>query len=167
MSNNPDLLLAEHTDHLCPLPGALQDDQEVFNDQPSSVTSPGALAQLSPSHFGTREGRWQDASAVPALSFATDFEGMPSLHDLNAVFSLLEPLPEILTASLEGWQPPQLIVIGAEGSGKSALLERLLLLPIFPTDDGGCTRLPVLVRLRNAEQALAPQLEVCYPPPSA
>ena len=100
------------------------------------------------------------AAAVHERSFRTGLEGLSSIHELNAIFAHLDPLQDILAETLEGWRQPQLVVIGAESSGKSSLLERLVMMPIFPTAEGICTRLPIHVRLRNAAQAQAPRLEV-------
>lgn len=100
------------------------------------------------------------ADAVHKRSFVTSLEGLSSIHQLNAVFAHLDPLRDILAETLDGWRPPQLVVIGPESSGKSSLLERLVMMPIFPTAEGICTRLPIHVRLRNAAQAQAPRLEV-------
>jgi GTP-binding protein EngB required for normal cell division len=99
-------------------------------------------------------------AAVHKRSFVTGLEGLSSIHQLNAVFAHLDPLRDILAETLDGWRPPQLVVIGPESSGKSSLLERLVMMPIFPTAEGICTRLPIHVRLRNAAQAQAPRLEV-------
>ena len=100
------------------------------------------------------------ATAVHERSFVTGLEGLSSIHQLNAVFVHLDPLRDILAETLDGWRPPQLVVVGPESSGKSSLLERLVMMPIFPTAEGICTRLPIHVRLRNAAQAQAPRLEV-------
>jgi hypothetical protein len=64
-----------------------------------------------------------------------DFD-LPSIHELRAVFQHLDPLRDLLTATLEGWQPPQLVVIGQESSGKSSIMERLAMMPIFPRNEG-------------------------------
>ena len=107
-----------------------------------------------------QELKMKIAAAVHDRSFRTGLEGLSSIHELNSIFALLDPLRDILAQTLEGWQPPQLVVIGAESSGKSSLLERLVMMPIFPTAEGICTRLPIHVRLRNAAHAKAPRLEV-------
>jgi hypothetical protein len=52
------------------------------------------------------------------------------------------------------------VVIGQESSGKSTLLERLAMMPIFPRDRRLCTRLPIHVRLRNVDKCEAATLEV-------
>eukprot|EP01036_Dinobryon_divergens_P038251 gene38251-50183_t len=55
------------------------------------------------------------------------------------------------------WQPPQLVVIGGEGVGKSTLLERLTGYPVFPRSKGRSTRVPIRVQLRRGP-TLIPQL---------
>jgi hypothetical protein len=83
-----------------------------------------------------------------------------SIYDLRKIFAALDPLRGILEKSLDGWQPPQLVVIGEENSGKSSVLERIAMMPIFPRNHRLCTRLPVHVRLRNAEKFCPATLEV-------
>ena len=87
---------------------------------------------------------------------------VPSILSLRSVFAHLDPLRDILAASLEGWQPPQVVMIGQERSGKSSILERLAMMPLFPRGDGIVitTRLPIHLHLRNAETSLPPTLEV-------
>ncbi|KAJ1486862.1 hypothetical protein T484DRAFT_2291783 [Baffinella frigidus] len=85
---------------------------------------------------------------------------VPSILTLRSVFAHLDPLRDILAASLEGWQPPQVVMIGQESSGKSSILERLAMMPLFPRGDDITTRLPIHVHLRNAESSLPPTLEV-------
>ena len=46
----------------------------------------------------------------------------------------------------------QVIVFGAESTGKSTILERIAMLPIFPEGKDLCTRTAVDVRLRYANQ---------------
>jgi hypothetical protein len=46
-------------------------------------------------------------------------------------------------------QPPQIIVLGNEKSGKSTLLERLTMMPVFPKDEEICTRMAIQLRLRR------------------
>ena len=45
-------------------------------------------------------------------------------------------------------------------SGKSTLLERMTMLPIFPRGEGTCTRLPVHIELRNEAAPCLPKLVV-------
>ena len=100
------------------------------------------------------------AVAVHERSLVKVHKGIATIHMLNDVFAQLDPLREILVDTLEGWEPPQLVVIGEESCGKSSLLQRLVMMPIFPTAGETCTRLPIHVRLRNSAQATAPRLEV-------
>jgi histone H2A len=85
-----------------------------------------------------------------------------SIQYLNKMFQRLDSVRDILKTSLsqEHWQPPQLVVIGDENSGKSSVLERLVMMPIFPRNKRFCTRVPIHVQLRNSEVALPPTLEV-------
>ncbi|KAJ1481216.1 Dynamin family-domain-containing protein, partial [Baffinella frigidus] len=55
---------------------------------------------------------------------------------------------------------PQVVMIGQQSSGKSSILERLAMMPLFPRGEGTITRLPIHVHLRNAETSLPPTLEV-------
>jgi hypothetical protein len=49
------------------------------------------------------------------------------------MFALLDgSMRELLTAMLDGWQPPQVVVVGEESSGKSSVLERLMMTPLLP-----------------------------------
>eukprot|EP01044_Picomonas_judraskeda_P011200 COSAG03_NODE_1504_length_3971_cov_7.241219_1_plen_768_part_00 len=82
-----------------------------------------------------------------------------SLNQLGAVFAHLDPMRDLLAKCLDGWEPPQLVVVGNENAGKSSVLERLCMMPIFPRDENLCTRCPIHVRLRRGP-AKAPQLEV-------
>mmetsp|Transcript_5089 Transcript_5089/g.14213 ORF Transcript_5089/g.14213 Transcript_5089/m.14213 type:complete len:299 (-) Transcript_5089:221-1117(-) len=85
---------------------------------------------------------------------------LQSLRDLREIFSRLDRLRDILATTLEGWQPPQLVVLGGESSGKSTLLARLTMMPLFPAHDQLCTRLPIHVRLRHCSVVRPPRLEV-------
>jgi hypothetical protein len=95
-----------------------------------------------------------------SLSLLSELRGISSIHELRLIFTQLDSLRDILAKTLEGWQPPQLVVIGQESSGKSTLLERLAMIPIFPKDDNICTRLPIHVRLRNSDASSPTTLEV-------
>lgn len=87
-------------------------------------------------------------------------EPVKSLAELGIIFSLLDGLRGLLAEVLDGWQPPQIVVVGEESSGKSSVLERLMMTPLLPRDENICTRLPIHVRLRRSDQALPPELEV-------
>jgi GTP-binding protein EngB required for normal cell division len=94
------------------------------------------------------------------LDLRTALQGISSIHQLRKAFALLDPLRDILEQTLDGWQPPQLVVIGQESSGKSTMMERLAMMPIFPQDRRLCTRLPIHVRLRNVDKFEPATLEV-------
>ena len=179
LPEDSDLLFTELADFICPISGGLMHDPVLADDGHSyeresiqhwfrscqdrrlRVTSPWTRAPMSTNLRDNADLRRRIAGAVHQRSFVTGLEGISSIHELNAVFAQLDPLRDILAETLQGWRPPQLVVIGAESSGKSSLLERLVMMPIFPTAEGICTRLPIHVRLRNAPQAQAPRLEVC------
>ena len=65
---------------------------------------------------------------------------------------------------MHGWTPPQLVTVGTEKSGKSTLLERLCMMPMFPHAEDICTRMQIQVRLRRkvspSNIVTLPRLEV-------
>ena len=69
-----------------------------------------------------------DARARPELGNSS------SMINLSSLFSALDDLQDVLVETLGSWEPPFLLVFGAESVGKSSLLQRLSLLPFFPTD---------------------------------
>ena len=92
---------------------------------------------------------------------AASAEAVKSIAELGRMFALLDGrLRGLLAATLDGWQPPQIVVVGEESSGKSSVLERLMMTPLLPRAESICTRLPIHVRLRRSDQALPPTLEV-------
>jgi hypothetical protein len=46
-------------------------------------------------------------------------------------------------------------VLGNEKSGKSTLLERLTMMPVFPKDEDICTRMAIQLRLRRGTPTLS------------
>ena len=86
-----------------------------------------------------RESRESLASASAAVS--TEQSTNPPAKDLSEpgnIFSLLDGLRGLLAETLDGWQPPQLVVVGRESSGKSCVLERLMMTPLLPRDENIC-----------------------------
>ena len=64
---------------------------------------------------------------------ATSSQPLKSIAELGRVFALLDgSLRGLLAATLDGWQPPQVVVVGEESSGKSSVLERLMMTPLLP-----------------------------------
>jgi hypothetical protein len=92
---------------------------------------------------------------------AASSQPVKSIAELGRRFALLDgSLRELLAATLDGWQPPHVVVVGEETSGKSSVLERLMMTPLLPRATNICTRLPIHVRLRRSDRALPPRLEV-------
>ncbi len=101
--------------------------------------------------------RSSGGKAAPALDATL---ASKSLAELGAMFSPLDGLRQLLSETLDGWQPPNIVVIGQESSGKSSVLERLMMTPLLPRNENICTRLPFHVRLRRSDQPMPPKLEV-------
>jgi hypothetical protein len=80
-------------------------------------------------------------------------EDIHSLSQLDRVFTVLDPLRDVLKQldpePGKDWSPPQIVVMGNESSGKSTILERIAMMPLFPVGENICTRLPIEVRLRH------------------
>ena len=90
-----------------------------------------------------------DGTSLPSPVAATTRPSYLSINDqLGPIFACIDPLRSILP-TFQGWQPPQVVVVGNESSGKSTLLERLAMMPLFPRDRRICTRMPILIRLRR------------------
>ena len=63
---------------------------------------------------------------------AFNVDGNESILLLHEVFDKLDGLRSVLDATIDGWKPPLLVVLGAESMGKSTLLERLTMMNLFP-----------------------------------
>jgi hypothetical protein len=55
-----------------------------------------------------------------------------SVHSAPRYFEVLDSLADVMPKSLAGWKPPLFIVLGGESTGKSSLLERITMFPLFP-----------------------------------
>ena len=97
-------------------------------------------------------------SADALVTAAT--EDAPSVRMLNRIFSVMDELQDLLQEVLRGWEAPFVTVIGAENTGKSTILERLCMIPMFPHDNRICTRMAVRVSIRRSAASLPPTLEV-------
>eukprot|EP01041_Mallomonas_annulata_P009012 gene9012-18658_t len=95
-------------------------------------------------------------NSADSTSSAPESEA-PSIAQLAKVFEVIDPIRDLL-ASIK-WQPPAIVVLGNEKSGKSSLLERLAMIPIFPKAKQICTRMAIHVRLRRGP-AKPPLVEV-------
>ena len=111
-----------------------------------------ANSHLNPRTFGV--------SPADKPKIDDDPEKVVTLEELGRIFEALDPLSEVLDKTLDGWMPPQLLVVGDEASGKSSLLERLTMLPVFPTSRKGYTRVPMKVRMRRSSSMVLPKLDL-------
>ena len=66
-----------------------------------------------------------------------------SLKNMAQVFEVLDIAPSFTAEVLPAWSPPCITVVGNESSGKSTILERLLMMSIFPRGEDICTRYEV------------------------
>ena len=60
------------------------------------------------------------------------------------------------------YEVPKVIVVGAESSGKSSLLENITKCPIFPRDTSICTRQPIHLKLSKLENDDKPEYKIIY-----
>jgi hypothetical protein len=85
---------------------------------------------------------------------------MSNLRDaLSKYFETFDSLREELNRTLDGWDTPVVVVFGPQNAGKSTLLERLAMMPLFPKGEGLCTRVPIRIRLRSGVDQ-APELGI-------
>ena len=84
-------------------------------------------------------------------------ESTQTIGTLAKIFEIIEPMKDLFAT--KNWQAPALVVMGNENSGKSTLLERLAMMPIFPKDKFICTRMAIRVHLRRGP-IMAPRLDV-------
>ena len=59
---------------------------------------------------------------------------LKDLSQLGAMFAQLDGLRGLLEKTLD-WEPPKFVVVGVESSGKSSVLERLMMTPLLPRDE--------------------------------
>ncbi|KAJ1622017.1 hypothetical protein T492DRAFT_885971, partial [Pavlovales sp. CCMP2436] len=80
----------------------------------------------------------------PRTPRARDIRELGAAH-----FRCLDGLRPQLENVLKGLSPPRIVVIGSESTGKSTLLERLAMMPLFPRARRTCTRVPIHLHLRR------------------
>ena len=85
--------------------------------------------------------------------------GIARIDRLAQVFGVLDRLHGMLAETTADWKTPMFVVLGAESCGKSTILERVTMLPIFPRADGLCTRMPIKIQLRRTPEPKPPTLE--------
>lgn len=84
---------------------------------------------------------------VKCLSFQDD--DITNIDELGIVFSIIDHIRDDLAEVLHDWKVPQVVVVGNESIGKSTLLERLAMMPLFPRGERRCTRMKIEIRLRR------------------
>ena len=135
--DDSDLLYSELADYLCPISGELMLDPVLADDghnyertciqswfrsrqdRQLQIISPWTRAPGSNNIRDNAELKSKIAAAVHERSFVSGLEGLSSIHQLNAVFAHLDPLRDILAETLDGWRPPQLVVIGPERTARA------------------------------------------------
>ena len=146
---------AEITEHLVPNFDMAKAMAEYTEEHAERKAAQAAKARAE----AARRAEVRQCGGVHSAPSA-DSGKVKSLEELGAMFSLLDDLRELLAETLDGWHPPAIVVVGQENSGKSSLLERLMLIPLLPRDENICTRMPIHVRLRRSDRAMPPKLEI-------
>ena len=57
---------------------------------------------------------------------------------------------------------PQVIVVGGRSAGKSSLLESITKCPIFPRHEDFCTKMPIILKMKNVPTAVRRQVTIEY-----
>ena len=107
--------------------------------QAATSSSPPAAA-FSPPTLRTPHVAAQEAAERAFTDLA---------ESLSRIFTVLDPIRDVLAEVLDGWTPPQIVVIGDESAGKSTVLEQLTMFPVFPRSRRFCTRCAIHLRLRR------------------
>ena len=134
-----------------------------FGNPLSEKLEPNVKMEAAVCKYREERSRMRDAAPGPPATQldAASSQPVKYIAELGRMFALLDNgLRELLDATIDGWQPPQIVVVGEESSGKSSVLERLMMMPLLPRAENICTRLPIHVRLRRTAQAEPPKLEV-------
>ena len=118
--------------------------EEISEDTKPNLNMIQAILQYKGEGAAREKARLSaEASGAPVEGGTKCSEPVQSLAALGGMFSLLDGLRELLAETLNGWQPPVIVVVGEESSGKSSVLERLMMTPLLPRDKLICTRLPM------------------------
>ena len=119
------------------------------------VVSPLTRRPMGPGLTPHRElraqiGSFLDGLAAPRASVEESVdEPIKSVGSLNEIFQELDKLGDILQSVLDGWEPPRVVVMGNQSAGKSTLLERLCMMPLFPRSRSMCTSVPIQINIRR------------------
>lgn len=90
----------------------------------------------------------------------TSAHEVSSIEVLSQIFEVLDDVSSDLHDCLDAWTPPRVTVIGDQSHGKSTLLERLCLMPLFPRSRALCTTVPVQINFRRCPVALPANLQL-------
>ena len=101
----------------------------------------------------------QNSAAGPGVP-AQAVDQVESVQNLNRIFAVMDDLEDILQEVLNQWQPPRIVVIGNQSEGKSTILERLCMMPLFPRSKGMCTRVPIKINIRRSFARRSATLEL-------
>ena len=82
-----------------------------------------------------------------------------SVENLSTIFKALDEVAFDLRETRHPWEPPRVVVIGDQSHGKSTLLERLCLMPLFPRSRAMCTCVPVKIDIRRTSDPLPASLQ--------
>ena len=144
-------------------------EQWLQQNNTSPMTNlPPPAKTLTPNHALRKAIQaWTQQQEANASSAAANMQSVSlaltrpkSVLRLSRVFRGLDPIREQLKSVLEGWEPPVVVTIGGESAGKSTILERIAMTPLFPKGKTMTTRLPILISLRNVETNEQPCLQV-------
>lgn len=94
--------------------------------------------------------KFVDENTKPADSASAHSGKTVSMHVLNKIFDVLDELDDVLRALLSDWEPPEVVVIGRQSAGKSTILERLCMIPVFPHGKNQCTIVAIRVNIRRS-----------------
>ena len=83
-----------------------------------------------------------------------------SVGNLSKIFAVLDNVADDLQECLDSWEPPRVTVMGDQSHGKSTILERLCLMPLFPTSRALCTSVPVKINIRRTATPLPASLQL-------
>ena len=127
----------------------------------ATLTPNAALADaIAAARAAHAEALRTGGGSAPDVSDAAEPVALRSIDELGDIFASLDSLTSFLPNSLEHWSTPSFVVLGSESSGKSTLLERISMFPMFPRGEGVCTRIAIKVELRRTLEAHQPELQL-------
>src|SRR5438046_1427 len=98
-------------------------------------------------------------SSMPAISdlLSTNNNSKSSLKEFakTDILQIGNQLTGILADRKINIDPPQLVVVGTQSSGKSSLLNRIIEMDILPTGKTMVTRRPLNLQLINSDKNMA------------